>query len=381
MTIGSIEERALCSRPPIATVVQQHHEASASLFGNRAALLTAPHARLHQLARLDERLLAHLDGLASAATDGSTTVQISGKEVMLKNKSYFKKSMGDEAGSAPKKGVVTSKQMGKVYFNAWSMDVKVEGENVVRMLDLTTHNHGSAPGNSPPWPYLDEVAFSSPKSPSNPCGDVAKKAQEKCGDCVVTTKGKNPEIKRKATNDAMCAKEDCKEALKCVLSPYRPSNCCGGEDGKKKTGHHVIPAHCFMPPGTRGAGGDARYAGCEGYSINDAPCICVDGEGKEKEHGRIHKRVDKAEDKFLVNGKAGSWTYAQASKAGSSAVAKVTKCDAACIQAQVDSYHQQKDGKTPSIANDTKLRADSSGNRSLSDSAPAPSEIKEVDML
>ena len=30
--------------------------------------------------------------------------------------------MGDEAGAAPKKGVVTSKNMGKVYFNAWSMD-------------------------------------------------------------------------------------------------------------------------------------------------------------------------------------------------------------------------------------------------------------------
>ena len=36
--------------------------------------------------------------------------------------------------------------MGKVYFNAWSMDVKVEGENVVRHLDMTTHNHGSGPG-------------------------------------------------------------------------------------------------------------------------------------------------------------------------------------------------------------------------------------------
>ncbi len=29
------------------------------------------------------------------------------------------------------------------------MDVKFEGENVVRHLDLTTHNHASSPGNSP----------------------------------------------------------------------------------------------------------------------------------------------------------------------------------------------------------------------------------------
>src|SRR5206468_8369012 len=76
-------------------------------------------------------------GMASDTTDGSTTVKIAGEEVMLKNKSCFSKSSGDEAGSAPKKGVVTSKNMGKVYFNAWSMDVKVEGENVPRNLDIT----------------------------------------------------------------------------------------------------------------------------------------------------------------------------------------------------------------------------------------------------
>jgi hypothetical protein len=97
-------------------------------------------------------------GMASDTSDGSTSVKISGQEVMLKNKSCFKKSMGDEAGSAPKKGVVTSKNMGKVYFTMWSMDVKIEGENVVRMLDLTTHNHmGKMPGNTPPWPYTDKI--------------------------------------------------------------------------------------------------------------------------------------------------------------------------------------------------------------------------------
>ncbi|MEO6562644.1 MAG: DUF4150 domain-containing protein [Nitrosospira sp.] len=96
-------------------------------------------------------------GVASDTTDGSNTVKIAGQEVMLKNKSYFKKSTGDEAGCAAKKGVVTSKNMGKVYFNAWSMDVKVEGENVVRHLDITTHNHASMPGNSPPMPHTDEM--------------------------------------------------------------------------------------------------------------------------------------------------------------------------------------------------------------------------------
>jgi hypothetical protein len=98
-------------------------------------------------------------GMASDTTDGSKTVKISGQEVMLKNKSCFKKSTGDEPGSAPLKGVVTHKNTGKVYFTMWSMDVKVEGENVVRMLDLTTHNHaGSMPSNTPPWPYTDKIA-------------------------------------------------------------------------------------------------------------------------------------------------------------------------------------------------------------------------------
>src|SRR5712671_4164856 len=58
-------------------------------------------------------------GMASDTTDGSKTVQISGKEVMLKDSSYFKKSTGDEAGSAPLKGVMTHKNTGKVYYTSW----------------------------------------------------------------------------------------------------------------------------------------------------------------------------------------------------------------------------------------------------------------------
>lgn len=112
-------------------------------------------------------------GMASDATEGSTTVQISGKEVMLKNKSCFSKSTGNEAGCAPKKGVVTSKNTGKVYFNMWSMDVKVEGENVVRHLDITTNNHGSMPGNSPPMPHTDAMV-----PPENPGS-----ADESCPIC------------------------------------------------------------------------------------------------------------------------------------------------------------------------------------------------------
>src|SRR5205809_2596130 len=53
-------------------------------------------------------------GMSSDCAEGSTSVKISGQEEMLKNKSYFKKSMGDEAGCAPKKGLINSKISGKV---------------------------------------------------------------------------------------------------------------------------------------------------------------------------------------------------------------------------------------------------------------------------
>jgi hypothetical protein len=105
------------------------------------------------------------NGMSSDCTDGSSTVKISGAEVMLKDKSYFRQSSGDEAGCAPKKGVVTSTNRGKVYFKAWSMDVKVEGENVVRHLDLTTHKHASEPGQTPPFPHMDGMVLP-PTSPA-----------------------------------------------------------------------------------------------------------------------------------------------------------------------------------------------------------------------
>lgn len=118
--------------------------------------------------------------MAKDTAGGSKKVKISKKPVMLKNKSYFKKSTGDEAGSAPKKGVITSKTRGKVYFNAWSMDVKVEGKNVVRHLDLTTHNHASPPGNTPPWPYVDAVAMAGQAAQKPRKGNLKVKVVDRC---------------------------------------------------------------------------------------------------------------------------------------------------------------------------------------------------------
>lgn len=56
--------------PPLLNVVQLHVEETASLRRQRTRLVAAPHIRLHLLARHDERIAAHLDGIAVAGTAG-----------------------------------------------------------------------------------------------------------------------------------------------------------------------------------------------------------------------------------------------------------------------------------------------------------------------
>ena len=53
----------LLDRAPVPAVIRQHAEDAAVLRGMRSVLVRAPHVRLLQLGRLDERLAAHLDGL------------------------------------------------------------------------------------------------------------------------------------------------------------------------------------------------------------------------------------------------------------------------------------------------------------------------------
>ena len=58
------------ARAPIAAVVQQHVEEAALLRSTRSFLTGAPHVKLHHLRRLDDRIAAHLDGLAVAGEAG-----------------------------------------------------------------------------------------------------------------------------------------------------------------------------------------------------------------------------------------------------------------------------------------------------------------------
>lgn len=99
-------------------------------------------------------------GMASDTENGTGTVFIGGKTVNIKNKSDVSRTSGTEAGCAPKKGIITSKNTGKKYFNSWSGDVKFDGEPVIRFSDLATHNHASPGGNDPPWAEVCAANFS-----------------------------------------------------------------------------------------------------------------------------------------------------------------------------------------------------------------------------
>ncbi|ABL70524.1 DUF4150 domain-containing protein [Paracoccus denitrificans] len=99
-------------------------------------------------------------GVASDTENGTGTVFIGGKTVNIKNKSDVSRTSGTEAGCAAKKGIITSKNTGKKYFNSWSNDVKFDGEPVIRFSDLATHNHASPGGQTPPWAEICAANFS-----------------------------------------------------------------------------------------------------------------------------------------------------------------------------------------------------------------------------
>src|SRR5215472_15116136 len=58
------------SLPAIAAILSQHSENASSLFHSRDTAVTAPHYSLIDLARLDTRLEAHIDGLRVAGEAG-----------------------------------------------------------------------------------------------------------------------------------------------------------------------------------------------------------------------------------------------------------------------------------------------------------------------
>jgi hypothetical protein len=165
-------------------------------------------------------------GMASDTTDGSSSVKFSGQEVMLKNQSYFKSSTGDEAGAAPMKGVITATNTGKVYFTMWSMDVQVEGENVVRHLDMTTHNHASPLANaSVPWPHVARMAMTS-DLPAKPC------PKTDCKDSKGMSDDEYEKVRKKTPS----------RAIKKSINAAQPKICTAcGMPQQSLAADHVVP--------------------------------------------------------------------------------------------------------------------------------------------
>jgi hypothetical protein len=283
-------------------------------------------------------------GMASDCTSGSSTVKISGQEVMLKNKSYFKRSTGDEAGCAPKKGVMTSKNMGKVYFTMWSMDVKVEGENVVRHLDMTTHNHGSMPSNTIPWAHLDGMA--PPTIEGEKCQEMAKTFNTECGPAMKANQRPDGSFNKEGLGRDLCDKGKCEDARKCILMAYNVP-CCPGPDGKKKTPHHIVPKSQFKQPGS-GPALPLIDPNAE-YQSREAPCICAQGRSHSTgEHGEIHATTN-VKTRAAVGVDSGRqipadkrWSVSQAEKVGAAAVEEETdgECPKKCTEQQLRKGHQ-----------------------------------------
>ncbi|CAH0131634.1 MULTISPECIES: PAAR-like domain-containing protein [Pseudomonas] len=316
-------------------------------------------------------------GMAKDTTKGSRTVKISGKEVMLKDKSYFKTSYGDEAGNAPKKGVISSKIKGKVYFTSWSMDVKYEGKNVVRHMDLTTHNHGSN-SNTAPWTYADRMSFAEGLSGCDgervratandacgedlkkkpPCPDNSKIKNEESARRKAKRKAKkagrnfknDSEYKRRHTNViseyrafAKAINEDnCHRALRCFLTPFKASKgyCCPGQ-----TGDHLIDAASFTEgpqyPKQPRSQHPKKPGWKKNYNLNDAPVMCAEGTNHTTAtHGQMHTRRGVVA-LFEADAK-GEWPRSKATETGAKAARKTfpdSHCTQKCLEAQLNLYH------------------------------------------
>jgi hypothetical protein len=348
---------------------------------------------------------------ASDTNEGSKEVKISGKPVMLKDQSNFKTCSGDEAATKSLgMGVVTANITGKVFFCAWSMDVKIEGQNAVRHLDMMTHNHSSQPGQTPPWPFTDRAAMASQfkecdgvvekaekecttkkgewKKSAN-CPDAssvtssfksmtdAKDAMEKAKGAAKTTATKKYEAAKEAWKKeyVQLSKEieenKCHQAMRCLLAPYEPGKCCPGQ-----TGDHLVDAACFYKAGQRDVDGE-QIKGCENYHGSKAPVMCVEGPNNTlATHGMMHTFKGNAAKK--ARDSKGNITYEEGREQGVNAAKEVfpeSGCPAECLEAQLDAYHKD-DKKGPQLDDDSKIRGAASGRTTDEAVAEARKTIK-----
>ncbi len=227
---------------------------------------------------------------SSDLKEGSTTVKIGGKPAALAQQSYYKPSaLGNEAATRSfGASVVTHQITGKTYFQAWSMDVKIEGKNVCRHIDITTSNHGSYPGATPPAPTaeqqaaLDRMDEADPKCPC--CGESGSQCPSALPTTITATDGS----------------EKAREAL-AFHEFYRLDDAQPGGSTRRQ---QLAAKPC--------AGGDCPNAG-KPERKSDAPCdvyrVTTKDESKSIDRGytnkvknklREHHKVPQAKGAFKV---------------------------------------------------------------------------------
>jgi hypothetical protein len=246
------------------------------------------------------------------------------------------------------------------------MDVKAEGENVVRHLDMTTHNHGSTPPNALPTVYQDMLAA----LPAD-CATQKSEFETKCASATVDgDKVKN------------CS-DECKTAQKCILVPKKLDKkfCCGeSTDTEERTGDHLVEVSSFTQPGGRGglSGMGVTRAVIErtgaqissplsqsiplestfeAYDQFEAPTVCVGKDHSDPTHHRLQSLRDKAKRRRrngVRNQALNSWgpdpsrhysyaTLGESIEDGAWAHKQTfPHCDRACTEAQLAAYHVDK---------------------------------------
>lgn len=223
-------------------------------------------------------------------SSGTRTVLIKGKEAGQKNKSNFKKSRGDEAATRTLgMGVVTHTIQGKTKHTAWSFDVKFEGKNVTRHLDIATINHintGNSAGFGP------KAGNMKPPSGEPDCVELETLAQKAIdedgpekdkllakGEALVTSKHSGTSSSRffkaiQPGNDwvntgknSAYSQPHGKDTQTCTDTPYNPNR-----RGNKGHSECKIMEHLFGDTPNPGGSLTMRINWNNGGNLSDEPC-------------------------------------------------------------------------------------------------------------
>jgi hypothetical protein len=116
---------------------------------------------------------------AADTTDGSKTVKIGGGEVGMKNSSSYKKAWATRPPPRRWGWGWSHTIQGKLKHAAWSFDVKIEGANAIRHMDLTTHNHMNCPNIATVLNQEAELPYSTKNRPARSSLTSATKSNGK----------------------------------------------------------------------------------------------------------------------------------------------------------------------------------------------------------